>query len=168
MREPGAKPSYFGNHEIAFGVVMDIKDFLSPAGCVAGVEASDKSRLLKDLSARAAAALKFDAKVIAREILKRESLGSTGIGGGVAIPHAKIPGLKSPFGVLVRLDRPIDFDAIDSEPVDVIFLLLQPEGLDSAQINSLAMVARILRDPNTVRDLRSAADSQAMYGVVAS
>jgi PTS system nitrogen regulatory IIA component len=76
--------------------------------------------------------------------------------------------LKSPFGVLVRLDRPIDFDAIDSEPVDLIFLLLQPEGPASVQINSLAMVARMLRDPKAVRDLRRAVDSQAMYGVVAS
>jgi PTS system nitrogen regulatory IIA component len=146
---------------------MNIKDFLSPANCVTGVQASGKPQLLNDLSARAAAALNLDAKVIASEIVKRESLGSTGIGGGVAIPHAKIPGLKSSFGILMRVDKPIDFDAIDGEPVDLIFLLLQPEGVDSAQINSLATVARVLRDPQAIRDLRSAANSQKMFAVVA-
>jgi PTS system nitrogen regulatory IIA component len=142
---------------------MDIKDFLSPADVIVDVQASDKVRLLKDLSSRAASTLKLNADTISAEISNREALGSTGIGGGVAIPHARIHDLKKPFGILARLRKPIDFDAIDGEPVDLVFLLLLPADREGEQLNALACVARRLRDPATVCDLRNAADNIALH-----
>src|SRR5262249_19394657 len=103
---------------------MDIKEFLSPSDTLIDVRTSDKTRLLQDLTHRAAATLHLPAERISAEILKREELGSTGTGGGVAIPHARIQGLNKPFGVFVRLTNPLDFEAIDPRPVGLVFLLL--------------------------------------------
>ena len=142
---------------------MDIKDFLSPAEVMVDVQASDKSRLLNDLSMRAASALRLDHDVVAGEILKREKLGSTGIGEGVAIPHARIPSLKGPFGILARLKRPLEFEAIDGQPVDVVFFLLLPGASHGEQLNALAAVARKLRDKNTIREFRGVSNAAALY-----
>lgn len=142
---------------------MDIKDFLSPAGTLVDVPASDKSRLLIDLSTRAASMLQLNAETVATGILKRESLGSTGVGGGVAIPHARVPDLKKPFGILVRLQRPIAFDAIDERPVDIVFLLLLPTTAEGEQLNALATVARKLRDKATLRNIRTASDAATLH-----
>jgi PTS system nitrogen regulatory IIA component len=100
---------------------------------------------------------------IAAEILRREELGSTGTGGGVAIPHARIQGLNRSFGILARLNRPIDFEAIDGRPVDLVFLLLLPANPVGEQLKALASVARKLRDPACLRDLRSASSSAGLY-----
>src|SRR5215468_6839250 len=105
---------------------MEIKEFLLPTDALIKTHGTDKTRLLQELAARAASALNLDAKLICTELLKRENLGSTGTGGGVAIPHARIADLKKPFGTLVRLKHAIDFDAIDGKPVDIVFLLLLP------------------------------------------
>jgi nitrogen PTS system EIIA component len=135
---------------------MDIKAFLSPTDTFVDVRASDNTHLLQELSRRAAATLNLAAEQISAEILKREELGSTGTGGGVAIPHARIQGLNESFGILARLKKPIDFDAIDSKPVDLVFLLLLPASPVSEQLNALASVARKLRDPASLHSLRSA------------
>src|SRR5437867_4078837 len=103
---------------------MNITEFLSPADALVDVAASDKPRLLRELADRAAAALGMPADKISEELSKREALGSTGTGGGVAIPHARIEGLKRPYGLLVRLKQKVDFTAIDGKPVDLVFLLL--------------------------------------------
>jgi nitrogen PTS system EIIA component len=142
---------------------MDIKDFLSPANALVDVKVSDKARLLRELAHRAATALNLPADRISSELLKREELGSTGTGGGIAIPHARIPGLNKPFGILVRLKQPMDFDAIDGQPVDVLFLLLLPVASDKEQINALASVARILRNSESVHNLRHARDSEGLF-----
>lgn len=145
------------------GSSMDIRSFLSPSEAFANVAASDKTRLLNELCLRAARALKLDASRISSEILKREELGSTGVGAGIAIPHARIANVEKPFGVLARLRKPIDFNAIDAEPVDIVFLLLLPATPVGEQLTALAAVARKLRDPKTVRDLRRASDSAALF-----
>jgi PTS system nitrogen regulatory IIA component len=141
---------------------MEIKEFLSPNDVLLNVRASDKTHLLQDLAVRAAAALNLDANLVAIELLKREALGSTGTGEGVAIPHARIPNLKKPFGTLVRLGHAIDFEAIDGKPVDLVFLLLLPQS-QGDPLNALASVARKLRDPESVRRLRGAADEGELY-----
>src|SRR5215813_1084660 len=146
--------------------VMDIKDFLLPTDALVKASASDKRRLLEELAARAASALNLAADRIAVELLKREDLGSTGTGGGVAIPHARIPDLKKPFGTLVRLKQAIDFDAIDGKPVDVIFLLLLPVQPPGDTLNALASVARRLRDPDSVQRLRQAANDAELYSAI--
>ena len=146
---------------------MNISDFLSPAQIMIDVKASDKVRLLEQLSSEAAAATGLGADEVVREIAKREELGSTGVGNGVALPHARLPSLKAPFALLARLRHPIDFDAIDGEPVDIVVLLLLPESGDGAKGNTLACVARALRDEETRRKLRSARSVDTFYQVVA-
>ena len=145
---------------------MDIKDFLLPTDALIKVRVPDKTRLLQELAARAAAALNLAPDRISSELLKREHLGSTGTGGGVAIPHARIPDLKKPFGTLVRLKNAIDFDAIDGKPVDIVFLLLLPTQSQGDHLNALASVARKLRDPESVQRLRRADDAAELYGAM--
>jgi PTS system nitrogen regulatory IIA component len=146
---------------------MEITDFLSPADIVIDVRASDKARLLRQLSAQAASGLNLDPDEVFNLIIKREELGSTGVGNGVALPHARFPGLKAAFGLLARLRHGIDFEAIDDQPVDIVFLLLLPETGDGAQLNALASVARALRDPDALRRLRRASDAEAVYRAIA-
>jgi PTS system nitrogen regulatory IIA component len=145
---------------------MDIKEFLAPSDTLIDVRASDKTRLLQELTRRAAAALDLPAERICTEILKREELGSTGTGGGVAIPHARIEGLKRSFGILARLNKSIDFEAIDGRPVDLVFLLLLPANPVGEQLKALASVARKLRDAACLRDLRSASGSAGLYNAM--
>jgi PTS system nitrogen regulatory IIA component len=145
---------------------MDIKDFLAPDDVICDVRAADKERLLRALSQRAAAALHLDAALVAGEIAKREELGSTGMGAGIAIPHARIGGLTRPFGLLARLAKPIAFAAIDGQPVDIVFLLLLPLTSGGEQLPALACVARKLRDSDVAARLRSAADSREIYRAI--
>jgi nitrogen PTS system EIIA component len=145
---------------------MDIKEFLAPSDTLIEVRAADKTRLLQELARRAAAALDLPAERIAAEILKREQLGSTGTGGGVAIPHARIQGLNRSFGILARLNKPIDFEAIDGRPVDLVFLLLLPATPVGDQLKALASVARKFRDPASLRDLRSASGAVSLYNAM--
>lgn len=147
---------------------MDIQDFLSPSDCIVDVQASDKTPLLKELSLKAASALKLDAELILSEILKRESLGSTGMGDGTAIPHARIEGLTRRYGILVRLRKPIAFEAIDEQPVSILFFLLLPTVPEAQQLNALACVARKFRADDTLRKLRDAPDSAALYRAIAA
>ncbi len=121
---------------------------------------------MRELSARAAAEVGLDADETATQIAKREELGSTGVGDGVGLPHARLAGLKAPFGLLARLRRAIDFEAVDDQPVDIVFLLLLPESAQGEQLNALASVARVLRDPETLRRLRSTADRKALFRAV--
>lgn len=145
---------------------MDIKDFLAPADAMADARAPDKARLLNELSRRAASSLGLGTDLIAGDLLKREALGSTGMGNGVAIPHARFRELKKPFGLLARLRKPIAFDAIDGQPVDIVFLLLLPTESGGEPLNALACVARKLRDPKTLDALRTAKTDGALYRAV--
>jgi PTS system nitrogen regulatory IIA component len=142
---------------------MDINDLLSPADVVLDVRASDKIRLLQDLANRAANRLQLQGDAVARAILGREELGSTGTGGGVAVPHARIEQVKKPFGLLACLRKPIAFDAIDGKPVDIVFLLLLPTDAKGEQLNALAAVARKLRQPDVVATLRRANGDAEAY-----
>ena len=145
---------------------MQIADFLSPDDTLCNVRAADKDRLLRELTGRAANALRLDAAALADAIAQRERLGSTGMGDGIAIPHARIAGLSKPFGLLARLRRAIDFAAIDGQPVDIVFLLLLPSAARGEQLTALASVARRLRDAQVTADLRDAADGAALYRAI--
>jgi nitrogen PTS system EIIA component len=145
---------------------MRIEDLLAPENVLVGVSAPDKARLLSDLSARAAELLGRDAAEIAREVAKREELGSTGVGGGIAIPHARLAQLGKPFGLLARLKRPLDFDAVDGRAVDLVFLLLQP-AVSQSDLNALAAVARALRDADRLQAMRAAQNAGELYRAIA-
>jgi nitrogen PTS system EIIA component len=147
---------------------MNIARFLSPPDVAIEAHARDKLELLRELSSRAASALKLPAGDVATEIKRRDELGSTGIGGGVAIPHARFREVRKPFGLLVRLKQPIEFEAIDGQPVDIIFLLLLPAASQLDQLNALAAVARKLQDPEILRKLRLATTPGALYHAIAT
>jgi len=145
---------------------MKISDFLSPTDVALDVRESDKARLLQQLSSQAAAKVGLSANEVCTQIIKREELGSTGVGDGVALPHARLQGLTTPFGVFARLRHGIDFEAIDSQPVNIVFLLLLPDGTGASQLNALASVARALRDPETLQRIRSAADRDSLFQAI--
>jgi len=142
---------------------MKIRDVLSPTDIIIGVRASDKIRLLEQLSTQAAAKSGLAANEVAREIAKREELGSTGVGNGVALPHARLTNLKTPFALFARLRHGIDFDAIDGEPVDIVVLLMVPEAADRVKGKTLACVARALSDADTLQKVRGAPDREAAF-----
>jgi PTS system nitrogen regulatory IIA component len=147
---------------------MKISDFLSPTDVALDVRVGDKPRLLQHLSAQAAAELSLNAEEVSSAIMKREELGSTGVGNGVALPHARLKDLKAPFGIFVRLRHAIDFEAIDDKPVDLVFLLLLPSAAHETQLNALACVARALRDPDTLHQVRGAPDQGALFQAIAN
>ena len=143
-------------------------DFLSPDDVFIGLAASDKRQVLQELSRRAAARLGLDEASVTNEILNRESLGSTGVGNGIAIPHARLIGLINPFALLARLRRAVEFDAIDAKPVDLVFLLLMRGDNDVGQIKILAAVARKLRSGETQDLLRQARSAPELYEAIHS
>jgi nitrogen PTS system EIIA component len=147
-------------------VTMNISDLLSPADVMIDVRASNKQRLLQELAAKAAGKLGLPVDQVAPYLLKREELGSTGIGRGVAIPHARLPNLQKPFGLLAKLKQPMEFDAIDGQSVDIVFVLLLPAVADDKQIGALALVARTLRPPENLIRLRSAKNTAELYSAV--
>jgi len=145
-----------------------IPDFLSVNNVMIDVNAGDKNKLLSELSRKAGTMLDVLPERVLSELIKREELGSTGMGGGVAIPHARFSQVTKPFGILVRLRKPIDFDAVDGQPVDLVFLLLLPEAAAVGdQLGALASIARKLRNPAVTTALRGAHDGTEMYRVLA-
>jgi nitrogen PTS system EIIA component len=149
------------------GATMKIADLLSPTDVMIDVRASNKRMLLQEFAARAAAGLGLGVDQIAPYLLKREELGSTGIGRGVAIPHARLPDVQRPYGLLAKLKQPIDFDAIDGEAVDIVFVLLLAAAAENEQIGALALVARTLRPPENLARLRSAKNTSELYAAIA-
>jgi PTS system nitrogen regulatory IIA component len=122
--------------------------------------------VLQELSAQAAKLTGLDERTVFEALLQRERLGSTGIGEGLAIPHGKLPNLNRLFGLVARLDKPIDFEALDGQPVDVLFLLLAPEGAGADHLKALARVARVLREPGILERIRATRDADALYAVM--
>ena len=146
---------------------MEIRDLLEPDRVVLGLPARDKAALLTELANRAGKAAKLDPEKIRVALEAREQLGSTGVGHGIAIPHARIKGLKQLLGLFARLERPIDFAAVDDEPVDLAFLLLIPAEAGNEYLAALSAVSRRLRDREAVRKIRIAADASELHRLLA-
>jgi PTS system nitrogen regulatory IIA component len=146
---------------------MDIKDLLKPSDVEVGLRAADKHRVLLELSRRAASSLSLEPDAVLDALVAREQLGSTGMGDGIAIPHARLPQVQRPFGILARMKNPVDFESIDGQPVDLVFLLLLPAAPQGDQLNALACVARRLRDSRTLSDVRAARDVGALFSALA-
>jgi len=146
---------------------VEIADLLpGPDAVLACVKASGKKALLAELAAKAAHLYKLDERRLFDRLLERERLGSTGIGGGIAIPHGRMAGLAKPVGVFARLGHPVDFDSIDERPVDSVFLLLAPEGAGADHLKALARVSRLLRDRSLVDKLRATDKAEALYALL--
>jgi nitrogen PTS system EIIA component len=145
---------------------MEVADFIAPAGVVVGLRAKNKRQVLEELARRAAAAVDLESGAILGPLLAREELGSTGVGKGIAVPHARIPGLLRVFGLLARLERPVDFAAIDDQPVDLICLLLTPAAATADHLPALACVSRRLREKAVADRLRTARDGTTVYATL--
>jgi nitrogen PTS system EIIA component len=142
-------------------------DLLSPKDVMIDVRGSNKQLLLQEFATTAADSLGLHVDQIAPYLLKREELGSTGIGKGVAIPHARLPDLKRPYGLLAKLKAPVEFDSIDGQAVDIVFVLLLPAAADSGQLGPLALVARTLRPAENLARLRAAKTATELYAAIA-
>ena len=145
---------------------MPLTDIVAQNAIIPALKVNNKKQAIQELAARAAALTGQNEKQILEVLLQREKLGSTAVGNGVAIPHGKLPKLARLFGLFARLERPINFEALDGQPVDLIFLLLAPEGAGADHLKALARVARLLRDPETTRKLRYLDNADAIYTVL--
>ncbi|MEZ5872906.1 MAG: PTS IIA-like nitrogen regulatory protein PtsN [Nitratireductor sp.] len=145
---------------------MDLGDLLGVENILPSMKSSSKRQLLQDLSEKAEESTGIPARQIFDTLLQRERLGSTGVGNGIAIPHGKLPGLAHISAIFARLEKPIDFEALDDQPVDLVCLLLAPEGAGADHLKALARIARILREPETVAKLRDTADANALYALL--
>jgi nitrogen PTS system EIIA component len=145
---------------------MLLSELVTPNAVIPALKVNSKKPAIQELAARAAALTGEGERAIFEILMQREKLGSTGVGNGIAIPHGKLPKLRKLFGLFARLDRPIDFDALDGQPVDLIFLLLAPETAGADHLKALARVARLLRDQDVARKLRDSRDAEALYAVL--
>ena len=141
-------------------------ELLTPGTVKTGLRAASKKALLQQLAAIAAPLVGVAESRIAEVLGERERLGSTGLGGGIAIPHARLPDLKSVSGVFAKLHPPVDFDAIDRQPVDMVFMLLAPEDAGADHLKALAQVSRLFRDRLLVEKLRGTNNADAIYALL--
>lgn len=145
---------------------MSLSQLIKPDAVIAALRVNGKKQALQELSERAADVSGLPAREIFDAVLQRERLGSTGVGDGVAIPHGKLAKCQQIFGVFARLDRPIDFDAPDGLPVDLIFLLIAPESAGADHLKALAMSARLLRNAAAAAQLRATREPAALYALL--
>ncbi|MGV3635882.1 MAG: PTS IIA-like nitrogen regulatory protein PtsN [Pseudorhodoplanes sp.] len=145
---------------------MALNDIVALNAVIPALKVNGKKQAIQEIAARAAELSGLSERTIFETLLQREKLGSTGIGHGIAIPHGKLPKLDRLFGLFARLERPIDFESLDGQPVDLVFLLLAPEGAGADHLKALARVARLLRDPDIANKLRESRDADAIYAVL--
>ena len=145
---------------------MPLNDLVAHNAIIPALKVNGKKQILQELAAKAAELSGLNERTIFEILLQREKLGSTGVGNGIAIPHGKLPKLSKLFGLFARLERPVDFESLDGQAVDLVFLLLAPEGAGADHLKALARVARLLRDPDVARKLRDSRDTDALYAVL--
>jgi PTS system nitrogen regulatory IIA component len=145
---------------------MHIASILAPGMISGGLKANGKKQLLQELAAVAARGAGLVEREVFDTLLQRERLGSTGIGSGIAIPHGRFPMLTRLHGVFARLDKPVDFEAVDGVPVDLVFALLAPEGAGADHLQGLARIARIMRSPAMAQKLRATRDPAALHSLI--
>ncbi len=145
---------------------MDIVDLLAPAAVIASLKAQSKKQLLQELSETAAKLTGLPERRIFETLIERERLGSTGMGQGIAIPHGRMAGLLRITGFFARLETPVAYDAVDNQPVDLVFMLLAPESAGADHLKALARVSRLLRNQATCEKLRAAAKPEVLFSLL--
>ncbi len=145
---------------------MQIADLLRPEGVVAALKVQGKKQLLQELSARAAPLVRLPERRIYDTLTERERLGTTGVGQGIAIPHGRLANIDKIVGVFMRLETAIVYDAVDNQPIDLVFMLLAPEGAGADHLKALARVSRLLRNQAVCDKLRAAKSSEALYAIL--
>ncbi len=146
---------------------MDLSDLIEVSSVMPTLKANSKKQLLQLLAEKAAQVTGLTEREIFDTILQRERLGSTGVGNGIAIPHGKLRGIRKIIGVFARLETPVDFESLDDQPVDLVFLLLAPESAGADHLKALSRIARVLRDSDTVAKIRGSNDAAAIYTFLA-
>ncbi len=144
---------------------MSHRELITADAVIPALRASTKKQVLLEISERAAQLSGLDSREVFDSLIQRERLGSTGVGNGIAIPHGKLARVKDLFGVFARLEKPVDFDSLDGQPVDLVFLLIAPESAGADHLTALARTARLLRDPLLVAKLRASRDPSAIYSL---
>jgi nitrogen PTS system EIIA component len=145
---------------------MEVVDLLAPRSVIAQLRVSNKKQALQEIARRAAGVTGIPERRVYDVLAEREKFGSTGIGKGIAIPHGKLPELSRLYGLFARLDRPIPFDSIDDQPVDLVFALLAPTEAGAEHLRALARVSRLLRDSATCQKLRGTDNADALYALL--
>ena len=145
---------------------MDIADLISPLSVVSNLRATSKKQALQELAKRAAELTGVHERAVFDVLLERERLGTTGVGNGIGIPHGKLPNLDRLYGLFARLERPINYESIDEQPVDLIFLLLAPESAGADHLKALARVSRLLRDRGVCEKLRGTDTVDGLYALL--
>jgi len=145
---------------------MPLTDLVAPQAIIPALKTNSKKHALQEISARLAELTGRSEREIFEVLIQREKLGSTAVGNGIAIPHGKLAGLDKIFGAFARLERPIDFEALDGQPVDLIFVLLAPEHAGADHLKALARIARVLRDTELANRLRDARDAESIFSVL--
>lgn len=145
---------------------MDLSDLINVSAIMPGIRTNSKKQLLQLLAEKAASITGIPEREIFDTILQRERLGSTGVGNGIAIPHGKLAAVKRITGVFARLETPVDFEALDDQPVDLVFLLLAPEGAGADHLKALSRIARVLRDGDIVNKIRGSTDAAAIHALL--
>ena len=145
---------------------MQFNELVAPQAVLASLKVSNKKQALQELAAKAATLTGRPEREIFDVLLQREKLGSTALGAGIAIPHGKLKGLKRIVGLFARLPEAVDFEAVDGEKVDIVFLLLAPEGAGADHLKALARISRLLREGSAVEKLRACKDAAALYAVL--
>lgn len=146
---------------------MDLSDLIEVSAVMPALKANSKKQLLQLLAEKAAAVTGLPEREVFDTILQRERLGSTGVGNGIAIPHGKLAGISRITGIFARLETPVDFEALDDQPVDLVFLLLAPEGAGADHLKALSRIARVLRDSDTVAKIRATREADAIHTFLA-
>jgi nitrogen PTS system EIIA component len=145
---------------------MTLDDIIDSQSVLANLKAQNKKQLLQELSQALAKRIAVDYRIIFETLLTREKLGSTGIGQGIAIPHGKLASLSRVYGLFARLAAPIDFEAVDGQPVDLVFVLLAPEHAGADHLKALARISRLLREPAVVAKLRGTDTAEGLYAIL--
>jgi PTS system nitrogen regulatory IIA component len=146
--------------------MMGLGDLISQEGVIPLLKASSKKQVLQELSRKAAEMTGISSREIFETLLQRERLGSTGVGHGIAIPHGKMRELNHIIGLFARLEKPIEFDAIDEQKVDLVFMLLAPESAGADHLKALARISRLMREPATIDKLRSSKSRSAIHYIL--
>ncbi len=145
---------------------MHLTEIISSNAVLPALKAASKKQLLQELASRAADVSGLDARHVFETLLQREKLGSTGLGHGIAIPHGKFEKLDRVLGLFARLPEPVSFEAVDDQPVDLVFLLLAPENAGADHLKALARISRLLRDTQVVKKLRGTDSAEGLYAIL--
>ena len=145
---------------------MQISDLLSPEGVLPSLKVKDKKQLLQQLADKASQITRVPQSRILETLIERERLGTPGVGQGIAIPHGRLTEIKKITGIFAKLETPIEYEAVDNQPVELVFMLLAPEGAGADHLKALARVSRLLRNQTACDKLRKTTSSEALYAIL--